>query len=174
MSRLRKLMNKLVQLHVGICRPILLALCLTPFFLGLELAAQHAPAAPAQKLVFDDQAATKLLSQLTQGLENANQKKVLSVFDFSHMEDGQRFQQQLISFVAHAESIRLHLNLVRVNSDSGKGSALADIEIEIEPRDGTLPVRKQARLSFSALSSAAGWKFIDVQPREFFSNNPGQ
>ncbi len=167
-------MNKLVQLHVGICRPILLALCLTPFFLGLKLAAQKAPAAPAQKLVFDDQAATKLLSQLTQGLENANQKQVLSVFDFSHMDDGQRFQQQLISFVAHAESIRLHLNLVRVNSDSGKGSALADIEIEIEPRDGTLPVRKQARLSFSALSSAAGWKFVDVQPRGFFSNNSGQ
>jgi ABC-type transporter MlaC component len=166
-------MNKFAQFHVGLCRPILLALCLTAFFVVLQLAAQNAPA-QAQKLVFDDQAATKLLSQLTQGLENANQKQVLSVFDFSHMNDGRRFQQQLISFVAHAESIRLHLNLVGVKSDSGKGSAEADIEIEIEPRDGTLPVRKQARLSFSALSSTGGWKFVDVQPRGFFSNNSGQ
>jgi ABC-type transporter MlaC component len=174
MSRLRNLMNTLAQFHIGLCRLILPALCLTAFFVVLQLAAQNAPAAPAQKLVFDDQAATKLLSQLTQGLENANQKQVLSVFDFSHMNDGQRFQQQLISFVAHAESIRLHLNLLHVNSDSGKGSAEADIEMEIEPRDGTLPVRKQARLNFSALSSAGGWKFVDVQPRGFFSNNPGQ
>lgn len=174
MSRLRNLMNTLAQFHIGLCRLILPALCLAAFSSALQLAAQNAPAAPAQKLVFDDQAATKLLSQLTQGLENANQKQVLSVFDFSHMNDGQRFQQQLISFVAHAESIRLHLNLLHVNSDSGKGSAEADIEMEIEPRDGTLPVRKQARLSFSALSSAGGWKFVDVQPRGFFSNNPGQ
>ena len=59
-------------------------------------------------------------------------------------------------------------------SDGEKGSAEADIEMEIEPRDGSLPVRKQARVSFSAQSVTGGWKLIDVQPRRFFSSDSGQ
>lgn len=153
----------------------LLILALVAFLTGrINLEAQGAPTPPDQKQVFDDQAATKLLFQLTQGLEDTNQKQVLGVFDFTHMSGGPIFQQQLISFVSHAESIRLHLNLVKATSEGEKGSAEADIEMEIAPRDGTLPVRKQARVNFSAQSSAAGWKLIDVQPRRFFSNDSGQ
>jgi hypothetical protein len=140
----------------------------------IKIEAQSGPAQPDPKLIFNDQAATKLLFQLSQGLEDTNQKQVLAVFDFAGMVDGAMFQQQLISFISHAESIRIHLNLVKAASDGGKGSAEADIEMEIEPRDGTLPVRKQARVSFTAQSSTGGWKLIDVQPRRFFSNDSGQ
>jgi hypothetical protein len=129
---------------------------------------------PEQKQVFDDQAATRLLMQLTQGLEDNNQKQVLAAFDFVHMQDGQFFQQQLISFISHAESVRLHVNLVSAISDAGKPRAEADIEMEITPRDGTLPVRKQARVNFSVQSTSTGWKFVDVQPRRFFSTDSSQ
>src|SRR5229473_452393 len=47
---------------------------------------------PEQKQVFDDRAATRLLMQLTQGLEDNNQKQVLAVFDFVHMQHGQRLE----------------------------------------------------------------------------------
>jgi len=148
---------------------------MVPFLTGMiKVEAQSAPVQPEQKQVFDDHAATKLLFQLTQGLENTNQKQVLAVFDFTHMSDGQRFQQQLISFVSHAESIRLHLNLVKAESGEDKGSAEADIEMEIDPRRGGVPIRKQARVSFSAQPVTGGWKIVDVQPRRFFSDDSGQ
>lgn len=127
-----------------------------------------------QKQAFDDRAATKLLMQLTQGLEDGNQKQVLAVFDFVHMQGGELYQQQLISFLSHAESIRLHMNLVGVTSDGGKSGVEADFEMEIAPRDGTLPVRKQAKMNFSVQGTSNGWKFVDVQPRRFFSTDAGQ
>jgi hypothetical protein len=129
---------------------------------------------PEQKQVFDDEAATRLLMQLTQGLEDNDEKQVLAVFDFEHMQYGQFFQQQLISFMSHADSVRLHVNLVSATSDAGKPRAEADMEMEIRPRDGTLPVRKQARVNFSVQSTSSGWKFVDVQPRRFFSADSGQ
>jgi len=173
-----------IESRMTFLKRVFLALAFIATLAGApQLAAQDQPPqksqpspspSPEQKQVFDDHAATRLLMQLTQGLEDNNQKQVLAVFDFVHMQDGQRFQQQLISFLSHAESIRLHVNLVSAISNVAKPSAEADIEMEITPRDGTLPVRKQARVNFSVQSTSSGWKFVDVQPRRFFSTDSSQ
>jgi hypothetical protein len=123
---------------------------------------------------FDDHAATTLLMQFTRGLQNKNQEQVLAAFDFVHMQGGEDFQQQLISFLGHANSIRIHLNLVSTTSDSGGGTAEADFEMEVDFRDAILPNRKQARLKFAVRSTSDGWKFVELQPRSFFSTDSGE
>ena len=128
----------------------------------------------SQKQVFDDHAATRLLMQFTRGLENKDQKQVLATFDFAHMQDGEYFQQQLISFIGHANSIRMHVNLVSTASDPGSGTAEADFEMEVDLRDAILPNRKQARLKFAVRSTSTGWKFVELQPRNFFSTDSGE
>jgi hypothetical protein len=123
---------------------------------------------------FDDQAATSLLMQFTRGLQNKNQQQVLAAFDFTHMQDGEHFQQQLISFLGHANSIRMHINLVSTASDSGGGTAEADFEMEVDFRDAILPNHKQARLKFFVRNTSTGWKFVELQPRGFFSTDSGE
>jgi hypothetical protein len=127
-----------------------------------------------QKQVFDDHAATRLLMQFARGLEIKNQEQVLAAFDFVHMKDGELFQQQLISFLGHANSIRMHVNLVSTASDPGAGTAEADFEMEVDLRDAILPNRKQARLKFAVRSTSDGWKFVGLEPRGFFSTDSGE
>lgn len=144
----------------------------------LFVAAQFAAGAPLQpgsqdqpgQTAFTDDVASGLLSRITNGLESRNQKKVLAAFDLAAMADGELFKQQIVSFMSHTESIRIHINLVRTSVDAGKGTAEADVEMETAPRDSNAnPVHKQERLVFTAENTPAGWKFIDVQPRPFFS-----
>jgi hypothetical protein len=122
---------------------------------------------------FNDSIASGLLGQITSGFESRNQNKVLGAFDLASMSDGQLFRQQIVAFFAHTESVRIHVNLVQTSSESGKGTAEVDVEMEAAPRDSNdLPVHKQDRLRFTAANTPAGWKFSDVQPRGFFSLQP--
>ena len=119
---------------------------------------------------FNDQAAAKLLQQFTDGLQSRNASKALGVFDLVKMPGGQFFRQQIISFIAHTESIRIHLNLVKTSAEDGKGLAEVEVEMETSPREGNSPpVHQQDRLHFSAENDPKGWKFSDVQPRAFFA-----
>lgn len=144
----------------------------------LFIAAQFAAGAPPPsanqdqhgQVAFTDDVASGLLSQIANGLESRNQRKVLAAFDLAAMPDGQLFKQQIVSFMSHTESIRIHINLVQTSVDAGEGTAEADVEMEAALRDSNAnPVHKQARLVFTAENTPAGWKFIDVQPRPFFS-----
>ena len=128
----------------------------------------------SQKQVFDDRTATRLLMQFTRGLEIKNQQQMLAAFDFVHMQDGEHFQQQLISFLGHANSVRIHVNLVSAASDSAGGTAEADFEMEVDFRDAILPNRKQARLKFAVRNTSDGWKFVGLEPRGFFSTDSGE
>lgn len=121
---------------------------------------------------FDLQAARKLLDQINDGFQGRGRKKVLEAFDFSRMSQGQLFRQQLVSLASHADGIRIHFNVVSAGSENGVGNADADVEMEVTPRDNSLPVHKQNRLHFVAMQDSSGWKFTDVQPRTFFSLQP--
>jgi hypothetical protein len=174
-------MNTLMSREKIFLNPVIALLALVTMLAGMSQLLGQNPSQPpsgssgeSQKQVFDAHAATRLLMQFTRGLENKNQDQVLAAFDFAHMQDGEHFRQQLISFLGHANSIRMHVNLVSETSDAGKGTAEADFEMEVELRNAVLPVRKQARLNFSVRSTSSGWQFVDLQPRDFFSTDAGQ
>jgi hypothetical protein len=121
---------------------------------------------------FDLQAARKLLDQINDGFQGRGRKKVLEAFDFGRMPQGQLFRQQLVSLASHADGVRIHFNVVSAGSENGVGNADADVEMEVTPRDNSLPVHKQDRLHFTAMQNSGTWKFTDVQPRSFFSLQP--
>lgn len=122
---------------------------------------------------FTDSVASGLLSLIANGLESRNHNKVLGAFELTAMQDGQLFKQQMVSFMDHAETIRIHMNLLQTSVEGSKGTAEVDAEMEADPRASEgVPVHKQARLVFTAENTQAGWKFTDVQPRSFFSLQP--
>lgn len=143
-------------------------------WLPLEAAwPQAKPAEPAKDNTLTDRIASQLLDQLTAGIVEHNQKKMLGVFDLSKMTDGPLFRQQVTAFFAQTGNVRFHFNILEVSTDGSKGIAEVAAEMDAEVREAiTPPLRKQAKLRFVAENGAAGWKFTDVQPRAFFSTQP--
>ena len=115
---------------------------------------------------FTETTAAKLLSQLAEGLRAHSSHKMLSVFELSHMEDAPLFRQQITAFFSQYDSIRVHFKLVEVKDNT----VIVDAQMEASTSgDVTPPQRKSIQLRFSAEKTTAGWKFVDVQPRAFFS-----
>jgi len=110
---------------------------------------------------------------MNQGLIARQAKTFLASFDLAQMSDGQLFRQQIQSFIAHTDAIRLHFNITSAAMDGDKGVASADVEMEADTGSSTVPLYKQATLNFIAERVSSGWKFTDVQPRTFFSLSQG-
>jgi hypothetical protein len=132
-------------------------------------AAQTAPPNQPPQNAFDAQAASRLLLRLSEALQGHSQKQFLALFDLDKMKDGALFRQQINSFFAQTESIRVHLNLVDTSIDGDKASLAVDAEMEAQPSNGGAPARRNERLNFMVARAGDNWKFADVQPRSFFS-----
>lgn len=115
---------------------------------------------------FSEQDALRLLGQIRTGLEGNLPRKVLGAFDLSRMNGGPAFRQQIVAFLNQYPSVRFHFDLVEVNGNV----AVVDAEMEADPQnDYAAPVRKRRQLRFTASAGTKGWKFIDLEPRAFFS-----
>lgn len=133
------------------------------------LSAQAAPQQQPTPSAFDEQTASRLLLQLSEALQGHSQKQFLALFDLDRMKDGALFKQQINSFFAQTDSIRVHLNLVDTSVDGDKANIAVDAEMEAEPSNGGAPSRRNEQLNFVVANSGGRWKFVDVQPRSFFS-----
>ncbi|HEY2168902.1 MAG TPA: hypothetical protein VGJ30_04710 [Candidatus Angelobacter sp.] len=137
--------------------------------LGVALAAQTAPQPQPTPNAFDAQAASRLLLQLSEALQGHSQKQFLALFDLLKMKDGALFRQQINSFFAQTESIRVHLNLVDTFMDGNNANIAVDAEMEAQPSNGGAPARRNERLNFVVANAGDHWKFVELQPRSFFS-----
>jgi hypothetical protein len=131
--------------------------------------AQNAPQPQPTPKAFDAQTASRLLLQLSEALQGHSQKQFLGLFDVDRMKDGPLFQQQINSFFGQTDSIRVHLNLVDTSLEGDKANLAVDAEMEVAPSNGGAAERRNERLNFVVASQGNRWKFIDVQPRSFFS-----
>jgi hypothetical protein len=144
-------------------------LTLVALFFCAVLPAQTAPQPQPAPGAFDDQAASRLLLQLSEALQGHSQKQFLALFDLDRMNDGAVFKQQINSFFAQTDSIRVHLNLVDSSVEGDQANVAVDAEMEAQPSNGAPPSRRNERLNFTVAKAGNTWKIIDVQPRSFFS-----
>ena len=147
--------------------------CARAMFIALlmcvALRSQNAPHQAPPPPTFDQQTASRLLLQLSESLQGHSQKQFFGLFDLERMKDGLLFKQQASSFFNQTESIRVHLNLVDTSMDGDKANVAVDAEMEAEPRNGGPIARRNERLNFVVANTGNNWKFVDVQPRSFFS-----
>ena len=115
---------------------------------------------------FSESIASKLLSEVTEGLQAHLPRKMLGVFDLNRMNRGAIFKEQVTAFFNQYDSIRVHFKLVEVKDNTV--TVNAEME-ESAPNAITPPQHKSAQLRFTAEKTPSGWKFVDVQPRSFFS-----
>src|SRR6476469_10643649 len=133
------------------------------------LLAQDAAQKQPTPAAFDDQAASRMLLQLSEALQGHSQKQFLGLFDLDRMKDGPLFRQQINSFFGQTESIRVHLNLMDTSLDGDKANVVVEAEMEATPSSGGAPSRRNERLTFTVIWVGGKWKFVEVQPRSFFS-----
>jgi hypothetical protein len=137
--------------------------------LCVGLPAQDAAHQQPTPAAFDAQTGSRMLLQLSEALQGHSQKQFLGLFDLGKMKEGALFKQQTNSFFTQTESIRLHLNLVDTSMDSDKANIAVDAEMEAQPSNGGAPARRNEQLRFVVARVGDSWKFVDVQPRSFFS-----
>jgi len=142
---------------------------LTGLLFYVFLPAQVTPQQQSAPSAFDEQTASRLLLQLSEALQGHSQKQFLGLFDLDKMKDGALFKQQVNSFFAQTESIRVHLNLADTSLDGDKANIAVDAEMEAQPSNGGPPSRRKDRLNFLVANQGNSWKFVDLQPRSFFS-----
>jgi hypothetical protein len=142
-------------------------LVLIALLVSATVAAQTAPQPTPS--TFDAQTASRMLLQLSEALQGHSQNQFLALFDLNTMKEGALFRQQINSFFGQADSIRVHLNLADTSVDGEKAGLAVDAEIEAQPRDGGVPTRRNEQLKFAVARVGDRWKFVDVQPRSFFS-----
>ena len=147
------------------CARVILIGLLSCAILPAQVARQEQPAPGA----FDAQTASRLLLQLSEALQGHSQKQFLGLFDLDKMKDGALFKQQVNSFFAQTESIRVHLNLADTSLEGDKANIAVDAEMEALPSNGGVPSRRKDRLNFVVANQGKSWKFVDLQPRSFFS-----
>lgn len=120
---------------------------------------------------FSARDASALLNQMNDALVNRSAGKFLAVFDLGRMQNSQLFKQQITSFISHTDSIRMHFNITSAAMNGNQAAATVDVQMEADTGNGGEPLHKEATLSFVATKAASGWKFIDLQPRSFFSTS---
>jgi hypothetical protein len=154
------------------CRILATLLCLC--LLMVPAGAQSAPAQAQttdkeDAATFNPRIASRLLTQITNGLQGHLQRQVLDAFDLSQMKDGQAFRNQMASFFDRYASVRIHFHLQDASMVRDSGFATADVEMELEQRDSTLPpIHKKTQIRLVAKNGPRGWKIIDVLPRALF------
>jgi hypothetical protein len=147
---------------------LFLAVCL--LFSAALSAGALAQAAQNQK-TFSAHDASVLLNQMNDGLVTRSAGKFLAAFDLTRMDNGQLFKQQISSFISHTDAIRMHFNLTNSGMNGGQGVASVDVQMEADTGNGGAPLHKEATLNLVAEQAGSAWKFIDLQPRAFFSTS---
>ncbi len=147
--------------------------CAMAFLIALlfcaALPAQDAPQKQRAPSAFDVQAGSRLLAELSESLQGQSQKHFLELFDLSRMKNGALFRQQVSSFFSKTISIRVHMNLLDTSVEGDKATLAVDAEMEAEPGAGGAITRRNGQLTFAVARVGDKWKFIEVQPRSFFS-----
>ncbi len=147
--------------------------CATAIFVALllcvTLRSQDKPQSQPAPAAFDAQAASHLLLQLSESLQGQSQKHFLELFDLSRMKNGALFRQQVSSFFSKTISIRVHMNLLDTSFEGDKATLAVDAQMEAEPGAGGAITRRNGRLNFAVARAGDKWKFVEVQPRSFFS-----
>jgi hypothetical protein len=145
---------------------LVVSLCLLIFLLPVwphNVAAAQDQQAPSG---LTDAIASRLLAQVAEGLQGRVANTMLGAFDLDRMPAGAMFKQQITAFINQTDNIRVHLKELQVHGNN----VSVDVEMDATPHsDIVVPVQKHTQMRFTAENGKSGWKFVDVEPRGFFT-----
>lgn len=132
-------------------------------------ATEQKPAPPPEKLSLSDQVVHDILEPMTAGIVGQNLQQVLSAFD-PQTPDYAHLREQLRAFFQMYSEIRFRYQILQVTADHGRGSGIAELEMDALPYQVMLvPPRRSVRMHFQMQSTPKGWRITSFTPADFFS-----
>lgn len=133
------------------------------FFSALPMCAQQ------QQPTYTSADAENLVRTLRDGLEGHNLKRFLFAFDREQMIDYGNFADHVASLFARTDAFRVNLHVTDFQ-DAGKGLVVLsmDAQMDIAPRYGPTPDRRETTIQFQVVKSGDGWRVVELAPRDFF------
>ena len=143
--------------------------------------AQPSPAAPAQPRgeqkadrqdvllseQFSEAVASTLLSRIGDGFVRRNPKLLLSAFDAQHFPGYPLFSERIRARLGQSYTFRAYYRIV--NSSAQDTRATTTVELQIEQGSttpGAPPTRNTGQATFTFERGAAGWRIVEVSPRD--------
>jgi hypothetical protein len=122
---------------------------------------------------FSDAVASALLSRIAEGFTRRNPKLFLSAFDAQQFPGYGLFSDRVRARLGQSAQFRTYFRIVnRVVQDP----PAVDVELQIEQSSttpGVPPTRNTGHAHFTFGRGAAGWKIVDVVPRELLTGVRG-
>lgn len=119
---------------------------------------------------FNNDVASRLLQQVTQGFMTNNQGQVLAAFDAARMKNYTQFRDDIVTLFARYESFRAAYRLRQSWPQGQHGVVIVEFELEGTPlNEGAVPFRRSSQLRFEFKRGRKGWRIVDVASRGFFS-----
>ena len=147
--------------------------------LAVGLAAQQpektAPAKKASPLEapeFSDAVGEAALAELRAGFQGHNPGRVMAMFDRSRFSGWSDMRERLENRMASYDSFRMGYHLVSATAEGGRGTVVAETELESVPQSQTAvtsPERRSATLRLILERGPKGWRIVDYSPRGFFT-----
>ena len=124
----------------------------------------------AQAIDLSDEVVRDVLTNLQQGIETHDLERVLGIFDQQNMKEYAQFRDQMVAFFRRYDSVKFRYQLLQVTSDREGGFAIADIDMDADPRDILpTPQRRSTQMRFQMKRSPKGWKVVALRPADFFN-----
>jgi hypothetical protein len=136
---------------------------------GVAQSSRQQPKSAPGDTQFSDAVAAKLLEQVRVGLETLDPDAVLAAFDRSKMPDYDGFRDQLRSFFAKYQQIRVHYKITQTWVQNDRGIVLTEFDMEAAPQESEPPSHPTGQLRFEMQRGQRGWKIVEISPRGFFS-----
>ncbi len=149
----------------------------------LPLSAQSSSETPARKPSkpgvlmseqYSDAVAEALLSRIADGFVRRNPKLLLSAFDPRHFPGYPLFAERMQARLGQHDAFRAYFRILdRAPQDS---HATLNVELQIEQSyadSGRPPTRALGRARITLERGAAGWKIVDIAPRDLLTGVRG-
>lgn len=143
--------------------------------------AQSAPAPPADKKgdvlqseQFSDAVASALLSRIQAGFTRRNAKVVLSAFDPQHFPGFALFADRVRARLGQSYGFRAYFRILDRTVQDPRPTATVELQIEqSSTTPGVPPVRNTGQARFTFERGPAGWRIVDVSPRDLLTGVRG-
>ena len=148
---------------------------------ALPLSAQSGtpPQKPAKPDVllseqYSDAVADALLSRISQGFVRRNPKLLLSAFDPQQFTGYSQFADRMRARLGQQDAFRAYFRILDRAPQDSRATVEVELQIEQDYND-TLrpPTRSSGQARFTLQRGSAGWRIVDVAPRNLLTGVRG-
>ncbi len=140
---------------------------------GEAPATRAAPSDALNSEQFSDAVANILLTRIAEGFVRRNPKLLLSAFDAQQFEGYALFADRMRARLSQHDAFRAYFRIRETVPEDARVIVNVEWQIEQSYTSGRPPTRNSGKLRFTFQRAGAGWKIVEVAPRDLLTGVHG-